>query len=229
MIVLALDTSTRAASVALVDGDAVLAESNLPPGVTHSRTLLPMIQELLENNGLTFHDPGLVAVGTGPGSFTGLRIGLAAAKGLAWGAGKPLVGVPTLDAMALAWSGDRRPICPLIDARKGQLYAALYDQDGSGGRQRRLDFGVYRVEELAGLITEETVFFGDGARTFGQALSDRLGGLYSRGPEIIDYPSAACTARLGAGLLAGGAVSDPAMVTPLYVRPPDIWKLAAGR
>ena len=179
MIVLALDTATRAPSVAVVDGETVLAESSLAPGETHSRTLLPLVKTLLDGAGLTFPELDLLAVGTGPGSFTGLRIGLAAAKGLAWAAGKPLVGVPTLDALALAWSGGEETVCTLIDARKGQLYAALYDLDGSESRQRRLDFGVYDVEELAGLITGETVFFGDGARAWGQALSDRLGGSVS--------------------------------------------------
>jgi tRNA threonylcarbamoyladenosine biosynthesis protein TsaB len=221
MIILALDTATRAPSLALVDGEAVLAEAGLPPGETHSRTLLPLLRTLLDQVGLTFAELDLVAVGTGPGSFTGLRIGLAAAKGLAWAAGKPLVGVSSLDTLARAWTGDGRTVCPLIDARKGQLYAALYDRDGSGTLRRRHDFGVYDAEALALLITEETVFFGDGARVWGQALSDRLGRLYFRGPESLDYPSAAYSARLGAELLAKGAVSNPALITPLYVRPPD--------
>ena len=229
MKALALDTSTLAASLALVDGPDVLAESNMPPTRTHSRILLPEIQRLLARVGLVIHDLDFIAVGLGPGSFTGLRIGLSAAKGLAWAAKKPLVGVPTLDALVRGLAPeDVIQACPLIDARKGQVYSALYRPDSEGRWDRRSEWGAYTAASLRDLIFEETVFFGEGARTWGRDLADLLGPLYTRGPEELDRPRAVHAAGEAFDLLARGVDTDPARVIPIYVRPPDIRK-SSGR
>ncbi len=222
MKILALDTSTLAATMALVDDSEVLAESNLPPGRTHSTTLLPEIRRILKDRALEVRDLDLIAVGLGPGSFTGLRIGLAAAKGLAWAAGKPLVGVPTLDALAMNHPPARTRICPLVDARKGQVYAALFEPDGAGGWQRTMEDGAFTPDELAALIKEDTVFFGEGARTWEESLSRTLGALFLRGEEHLDYPHAAGAARLAVSRYAQGTETDPARIVPRDIRPPDI-------
>ncbi|MDY6850705.1 MAG: tRNA (adenosine(37)-N6)-threonylcarbamoyltransferase complex dimerization subunit type 1 TsaB [Thermodesulfobacteriota bacterium] len=223
MKALALDTATPAGSAALVQGSAVLAESNLPPGKTHSRTLVPEIQRLLTRLGLTVHDLDLVAVGLGPGSFTGLRIGLAVAKGLAWAAGKPLVGVPSLDA--LVWGLPPRPIqaCPMLDARRGRVYAALYRSSGAEGAwKRQTEFTAHTLRTLAELVREETVFIGEAGKAWSRPLADELGPLFRAGPEDLVSPRAAQVARVAFDLFNQGVKTDPARIMPLYIRPPYI-------
>ena len=126
MLLLAFETSAKAASVALFEGDKLLGEQYQNTGLTHSQTLMVMAQELIRQCGKVPSDVEAVAVANGPGSFTGVRIGAAAAKGFAWGAEIPLYGVSTLEAMALglgAWEGY---ICPVMDARRNQVYNALF-------------------------------------------------------------------------------------------------------
>ncbi len=222
MKILALETATLAGSAALVEGGRILAESNLAPGRTHSSTLLPEIQKVLQEAGMSATDLDIVAVGLGPGSFTGLRIGLAIAKGLAWAAGKPLVGVPTLDAMARAVQpGDGGIICPVIDARKGQVYAAMYRPSGPLW-ERLTDYEALTPDGLAGIISEPVVFFGEGVRTWGGVISESLGPLFIRGDEAFDFPRAVNVAAEAEMLYDRGMAADPADVAPLYVRPPDI-------
>jgi tRNA threonylcarbamoyladenosine biosynthesis protein TsaB len=220
--ILALDTSTLAATMALTEDHKVLAESNLPPGRTHSTTLLPEIRRMLKEHTLDVRDVDLFAVGLGPGSFTGLRIGLAAAKGLAWAAGKPLVGVPTLDALARNHPPAQTRICPLLDARKGQVYAALFEPDEAGGWKRTMEEEAFTPDELAALIHEETVFFGEGVRTWEESLSQLLGAFFLRGEDNLDYPRAEAVARLAVHLFYEGTETDPAGIVPRYIRPPDI-------
>jgi len=222
MKALALDTATPAGSAALVQGAAVLAESNLSPGKTHSRTLVPEIQRLLARLDLTVHDLDLIAVGLGPGSFTGLRIGLAVAKGLAWAAGKPLVGVPSLDALVQGLPPQPIQACPMLDARRGQVYAALYRPGTQGAWERWTEFRAHTLETLAELVREETVFIGEGDKTWNQALADKLGPLFRAGPGDLVYPRAAQVARVAFDLLNQGVETGPARVMPLYIRPPDI-------
>ena len=126
MLLLAFETSAKAASVALFDGNNLLGEQYQNTGLTHSQTLMVMAEALLSQCGKTAQDVQAVAVANGPGSFTGVRIGVAAAKGFAWGADIPLYGVSTLEAMALglgAWEG---VICPVMDARRSQVYSSLF-------------------------------------------------------------------------------------------------------
>jgi len=207
--------------VALVDENKTLAELIVAEGLTHSRTLLPSVERLLSETGMSVSDLDLIAVTVGPGSFTGLRIGLSAAKGLAWAAQKPLVGVPSLDTLARNLTPGPRQFCPMIDARKGEVYAALYKFSSGDTIQRLTEFGAFKPERLAELIKEETAFFGDAARTWGRVLSDTLGPLYIRAPQELDYPRAAITARLGMALFAEGVESDPALIVPLYIRPSE--------
>jgi tRNA threonylcarbamoyladenosine biosynthesis protein TsaB len=183
---------------------------------------MPMIRDLLAAQGLTVRDVDLIAAGVGPGSFTGLRIGLAAAKGLAWAGGKPMIGVPTLDAMAAGHPPADPPICPLIDARKGQVFTAIYRYRESGW-VRDGEIGAYTPQALADTIDEPTVFFGDGLKKRAAALPELLGPKFIRGPESLDRPRAALIARLALVLVAQGAPADPALVMPLYIRPPDLW------
>lgn len=135
MIFLALESSAKAASAALCRDEFLLAESYQNSGLTHSRTLLPLVQELLGRCEMPLSEVDLIAVAHGPGSFTGLRIGLAAAKGLAWPEEKPCLGVSTLEAMAWNLCGVEGVVCCAMDARRSQVYNALFTMSPQGPRR----------------------------------------------------------------------------------------------
>ncbi len=206
---------------ALADRNEILAEAVAREGVTHSKTLLSSINGLLDQTGLNVRMLDLIAIDVGPGSFTGLRIGLSVAKGLAWAAEKPLVGVTSLDVMARSLPSTPLKICPLIDARKNEVYAALYKYGSEGTIERLFEPAVLKPQDLLALIDEETVFLGDGVRVWGRVLSDELGPLFNRAPEDLDFPKAHLAARLAQELFDKGAESDPAMILPFYIRPSE--------
>ncbi|MGN1002813.1 MAG: tRNA (adenosine(37)-N6)-threonylcarbamoyltransferase complex dimerization subunit type 1 TsaB [Oscillospiraceae bacterium] len=167
MKILALESSAKAASAALCQDGKLLAQSYQNAGLTHSVTLLPMAEELLKNAGLSLADVDAVAVAHGPGSFTGVRIGVSAAKGLCWGADKPAIGVSTLEAMA--WNGECAPpgslLCCAMDARRSQVYNALFTFEDGSPRRLCPDRAI-GLEELAEELkgTEKPIFvLGDGA------------------------------------------------------------------
>ena len=216
-------------STALANRDEILVEATAREGVTHSKTLIPTINGLLDKAGISIRNVDLIAIDVGPGSFTGLRIGLSVAKGLAFAAEKPLVGVTSLDIMARGMPPTSRMICPLIDARKNEVYAALYKYNADGELERLSEPAVLKPEILAAQVEEETVFLGDGVRVWGQILSDRLGPLFERAPEDFDFPKASIAARLGQELYECGAESNPAMILPAYIRPSDAELMLAGR
>jgi tRNA threonylcarbamoyladenosine biosynthesis protein TsaB len=221
MIVLAVETAAAGGSAALaVGGD--LRRSELAEGVTHSRTLVPEIEALLRGAGLTVFDLDLVVAGLGPGSFTGLRIGLAAAKGLAWAAEKPLVGVPSLDGLAAAAAGAADPVCPLIDARKDQVYAALYHPESSDRPGRASDYQALAPADFPRIIDGPTVFFGPGLARWADELAEALGDDFRPGPEHWHGLDAGRLIPLARRLFEEGADTDPARSAPLYVRPPDV-------
>jgi tRNA threonylcarbamoyladenosine biosynthesis protein TsaB len=229
MITLAIETSTLKGSTVLADRDEVLAEAVAREGATHSKTLLSNINGLLDQTGLNVRMLDLIAIDVGPGSFTGLRIGLSVAKGLAWAAEKPLVGVTSLDVLARGLPPNPLKICPLIDARKNEVYAALYKYGSEGALERLSEPAVLKPQDLLALIDEETVFLGDGVRVWGQVLSDELGPLFNRAPEDLDFPKAQLTARLAQELFDQGAESDPAMILPFYIRPSEAELLWAAK
>ena len=167
MLILALESSAKAASAALARDGALVAQEFINNGLTHSQTLLPMAEKLLRDAGITVRDIDAVAVSHGPGSFTGIRIGVSAAKGLCWGAEKPAIGVSTLEAMA--WNGVDAPegsiICCAMDARRSQIYNALF-AFADGKPQRLCKDRAIALEELAQELRgcEKPIFvLGDGA------------------------------------------------------------------
>ena len=163
MLILALESSAKAASVALMEGEKLIAQYSQCSGLTHSRTLLPMVDDMLKNTENTIAGVDLIAVAHGPGSFTGIRIGVSTVKGLAWAADKMCVGVSTLEAMA--WHGVSAVglICPVMDARRSQVYNALFEMT-DGKPQRLCDDRAIALEELAEEIRGKNAFLvGDGA------------------------------------------------------------------
>ncbi len=213
MLILALESSAKAASAALYEGDKLLGMSLMHCGLTHSETLLPMAEELLRRTGRGMEGVDLVAVARGPGSFTGIRIGVATAKGLCWGGNTPCCGVSTLEAMA--WQGahlEGRLLCCVMDARRGQVYNGLFRAEG--GRPLRLgEDRALSLDELLPELEEAPVLLGDGALlTAGEM--DRRGIAYTLAPEPVRIQSAWGVA-LAAAHAPESAWGEP---DPVYLR-----------
>ena len=213
MRVLAIETSTLAGGVALLDGDRVRAEYLLDVSATHSERLMPAIDRVLADAGWRAADLQGLAVAVGPGSFTGLRIGLSAAKGLAFALGIPIAAVPTLDAMAAALPFAALPVCPVLDARKGEVYCALYRWSGHAMR-REWDYLALPPTTLAARLTEPVIALGDGAHA---VASPHL----RPAPPHRRAPSPAAVGVLGTARLAAGDVVAAADLTPIYLRPSE--------
>ena len=164
MKILALDSSAVVASVALCDGERLLAEYTLNNGNTHSETLLPMVECLFRHFGVTAGDIDLFAVSSGPGSFTGVRIGAATLKGLAFASEKPCVGVSTLEALAENLVSLSGLICPVMNARRSQVYTALFRSDGQRLVRLMEDsaLSIAELDEILAAYGEEVLFCGDG-------------------------------------------------------------------
>ena len=166
MLILALESSAKAASVALMQDAELLAQYSQCSGLTHSRTLLPMVEDMLKNTDKKLADVDFIAVAHGPGSFTGIRIGVSTVKGLAWASDKKCVGVSTLAAMAWHGAAAGGLVCPVMDARRSQVYNALFEIKDSAPERLCRD----RAIELSELATElkgydrEVLLVGDGAR-----------------------------------------------------------------
>ena len=166
MKILALETSATAASVAVCEDEALLAQSFQYSGLTHSRTLVPMVEAILCNSGLSIEDMDVIAVAAGPGSFTGLRIGVATAKGLAWAAGKPCAAVSTLEAMAWQMAHMDGICVPVMDARRHQYYNALF-RCGNGVPERLTPDRAIDTKELLEelkALADRKLLVGDGAK-----------------------------------------------------------------
>ncbi len=193
MLILGLESSAKAASAALCRDGELIAQYSQCSGLTHSRTLLPMVEDLLKNTETKLSDVDAVAVARGPGSFTGIRIGVAAVKGLCWGAEKPAIGVSTLAAMA--WNGvaagEGAHICCCMDARRQQIYNAVFEiRDGKPARL--VPDRAISIEELASELEkcEKRVFLvGDGARLCYNRLGE-LGISCTLAPEPLTQQSA---------------------------------------
>ena len=164
MKILSVDSSATVASVALSEGGRLLAEYTLNNKNTHSETLLPMIESLLSFFSMEIGDVDIFAVSTGPGSFTGVRIGTATVKGLAFASDKPCVGVSTLEAIAYNLRFHRGIVCPVMNARRSQVYTAIFRSDGEKLERLTEDLAI-SIAELDGMLAEyneETVLAGDG-------------------------------------------------------------------
>jgi len=219
MKILALESSATAASVALCEDEALIAQSFRDTGLTHSQTLLPMTEELLAHCGLTVADLDLIAVAAGPGSFTGLRIGVATAKGLAWAAQLPCAGCSTLEAMAWNLAGLDGELCAAMDARRHQVYNARFRAENGTITRLTEDRAIALedlIEELRGTKTTQIVL-GDGARLCWEALT--AAGIPARlAPPNLRQQTAWGVARLGLELAKAGQTVPPEELVPVYHR-----------
>ena len=219
MLILAFETSAKAASVAIYDGQKLLAESYQNTGLTHSQTLMVMAEDALKQCGKTAADVTAVAVAEGPGSFTGVRIGAAAAKGFAWGKEIPCYGISTLEAMAEALGIFQGYVCPVMDARRAQVYNALfYVNQGTVSRvtpDRAIalsDLG----EELKNL-SEPVFLVGDGSNLCYNTLQKEIPDLVLP-PEHRMHQRAVGVAILAARQAEQGIAPDGAELVPNYLR-----------
>jgi tRNA threonylcarbamoyladenosine biosynthesis protein TsaB len=220
MRVLGVETSTLAGSVALLDGDQLVGEDTLNVRVTHSERLLAAIDRVLHDAGWTLATLDGLAVAAGPGSFTGLRIGVSTVKALAFSLRIPVAAVSTLESLAWALPFCLHPVCPVLDARKGEVYAALFHWEGER-LIRDWEDQALAPEELCRRLDGAVTFVGDGIATYGGLLRERLGPLAVFAPPARRLPSAACVAQLGQARLLAGETSDPVTLTPRYLRPSE--------
>ena len=219
MLILAFETSAKAGSVALADEKKLLGESYQNTGLTHSQTLLTMAQDLLESCGLTPGDVTHVAVAAGPGSFTGVRIGVAAAKGFAWGGELPCCGVSTLESMALQMGVHQGYICPVMDARRSQVYNALFHAE-AGVCTRMAEDRAISLEDLGNELKnlQEPIFLvGDGSILCYNTLLEQVPGLVLP-PEHRMHQRASGVALAAKEQIARGEAGDAASLTPNYLR-----------
>src|SRR6202521_5337177 len=222
--VLGLDTSSSIASIGLVGGGRILA-TLARPVKCHGADLPAAVDELLRTAGVGIHELSAIAVGTGPGSFTGLRVGLSYVKGLAAGARIRIVGIPSLDAMALCGAGSptarpRVKICPILDARKGEVYTSLYELVTDALEKETGDL-VIPLDEIASRFTGEVLFVGESKAEDAPVLVVRSGGRATVAGIATLSHQGSFIAALGAARVARSDVDEAATLEPLYVRAPE--------
>ena len=219
MLILAFETTAKAGSVALLDENKLLGESYQNTGLTHSQTLMVMAEDLLKQCGKTMADVTAVAVAEGPGSFTGVRIGVAAAKGLAWGGELPCYGVSTLESMALTLGAYQGYVCPVMDARRSQVYNALFYVN-SGTIERVKEDRAIALSDLAEeLKTLDGPIFlvGDGSNLTYNTLKDAIANLVLPAEHRM-HQRASGVALAAAKKIAAKESGDGAALTPNYLR-----------
>lgn len=223
MNILAVDTATKACSVAVMADETMIAEMTINHGQTHAKLLMNMIHRTLKFSSLTINDIDGFAVTTGPGSFTGLRIGLSTIKGFAAATAKPIVGVSTLAALSYPFSSSGKLICPLLDARRGEVYTARYRFDG-------LQMNTLQEPRAATLmnaivdIDEPCIFVGDGVAQNKNALLDKLGPMAMIANSGQHPINASNVASLSMSRFKINDTDDINKLVPLYIRKSDAEK-----
>jgi len=217
MLVLGIDTSTPIGSVGITENDKPLAELTLNVETTHSERLLESIDFLLKNSGVGLSDIELIAYAQGPGSFTGLRIGLATVKGIALSTGKKIIGVSSLKSLAMNFIYSKYPVCTMIDARKNEVYSAIFELSDAKpkmlGKEIVVDPG-----DLIRKIRRKTVFVGTGARLYKDLIKKKAGKLALIAPSRMDISRGVNVAALGLENYRRGKTSDLNTALPKYLR-----------
>jgi len=220
MKILAVDTATKSCSVAVIDGGTLLAESTSFKGQTHSRQLLNIIDSVLEQAGLKIAQLDGFAVSIGPGSFTGLRIGISSVKGLAFSLDKPVVGVSTLQTLAYQCKQNPYLICPILDARKHEVYFCHY-RFKEGYLEKESQERVASPTEAFREIREPCLFVGNGAKLYQEVICSGLGGLAHFAAESQDTIQASAVAWLSLPRFKRQETDDVQLLVPQYIRKSD--------
>jgi tRNA threonylcarbamoyladenosine biosynthesis protein TsaB len=220
---LAMDTATPVTSVAVGSDSGTLASLTVRHERRHAEVLAPAVRWVLEHAEVEAGSLAGIAVGVGPGLFTGLRVGVSTAKALAQAWQLPMVAVPSLDLLAFAHRDVRRTICPVIDARRGEVFTSLY-RPVPGGVVRLVEYHVLRPDQLAAALEgrrEEVLLCGDGALAHREAFG-RLDDRCHLGSQAMAMPSAGALVELAAPRFHREQTASPLEVTPLYLRRPDV-------
>ncbi len=234
MKIIAIDSSGLVASVAIVEDESVIAEYNVQYKKTHSQTLLPMLDELKKMVELDLHTVDAIAIAKGPGSFTGLRIGSATAKGLGFALDIPIVEIPTLDGLACNLYGTDKMVCPIMDARRNQVYTGLYSfiskeinitEESNPIRSFELNtilpqcaVPIREIAEQCNGQNREVIFLGDGVPVFAQQLKELMKVPYGFAPAHMNRQRAAAFAFLAMEKLRRGETVTAAEHAPEYLR-----------
>ena len=223
MLILALDSTAQVGSVALCEDERLIAEYTLNTGHTHSETLLPMVESVLKISGYTVDDMDLFVCTAGPGSFTGVRIGAATIKGIAYGKDTPCIGVSTLEALALNGMALEGILCPCMNARRQQVYNTLFDCDGAA-LTRLCEDRALAITELGEELMEKypdrpVYLMGDGAKLTYDALSETMGARLVLLPERLIHQSGYNAAMCGLRLYREGVHTTDFELVPVYLRP----------
>lgn len=220
MKILALDSSGIVASVAVVEDDNLLGEYTVNYKKTHSQTLLPMLDEVASMIELDMETIDAIAVAAGPGSFTGLRIGSATAKGLGLALKKPLIAIPTVEGLAYNLYDAKGLICPLMDARRSQVYTGIYQFENHKLKTvvEQCAVGIEEILEKINQLGKEVIFLGDGAAVFAETIKENIKVPYSFAPAHLNKQRASAVAALGMEYYRDGKTETAMEHKPEYLR-----------
>ena len=220
MKILAIDSSGLVATVAILEDDELIAEYTVNYKKTHSETLLPMLDEISKMTDLDLKSIDMIAVSKGPGSFTGLRIGSATVKGLAYALNVPVVSVPTVDALSMNLWGTDKLVCPIMDARRNQVYTGLYDFIGDR-HHVVMEQTAMGIEELIDMINQKkwsVVFLGDGVPVYKDVIEEKLKVSHLYAPANMNRQRAASLGVLAFEYIKKGIVETADEHKPEYLR-----------
>ena len=220
MKILALDSSGMAASVAVVEDENMLAEYTVNYKKTHSQTLLPMLDAAVQMIQLKLDTIDAIAVASGPGSFTGLRIGSATAKGLGLALDKPIIGVPTTQALAYNLYGAGGVVCPIMDARRNQVYTGIYGFENGHLEilEDQMAADIYQVIEKLNALKRQVIFTGDGISVYREVIDQNIQVPAEYAPAHLNRQRASAVAALAMEYLKAGRVQTAAEHRPEYLR-----------
>lgn len=220
MKILGLDSSGLVASVAVVEDEALIAEYTVNYKKTHSQTLLPMLDEIAKMINLDLESVDAIAVAAGPGSFTGLRIGSATAKGLGLALKKPLISVPTVEALAYNLYDTDGLICPIMDARRSQVYTGVYRFEDHRLKvvEDQMAVSIGTLIEKCNSYGENVIFLGDGVPVFREKIEEDLNVPYSFAPAHVNKQRASAVAALGMVYYSEGKYETAMEHVPDYLR-----------
>lgn len=221
MKILGIDSSGVAASVAILEDEQLVAEYMVNYKLTHSQTLMPMIDEICKMVEVDLSTIDAIGVTDGPGSFTGLRIGVGTAKGMALALDIPIVGVSTLDAIAHNLPYTENLICPILDARREQVYTALYQWE-EGSLKRLTEHMVIPIDDILNKITrygKDVVFFGDGIPVYREKITNHLGDYAKFAPPSLRLQRASTVAQIAMEAAKVGDTISHMEFSPTYLRP----------
>ena len=217
MIILAIETSTMTGGIAILEDEGLIAESRLNIKVTHSERIFKEIDALLKKSSLKIDDIDVFGISIGPGSFTGLRVGLSTVKGLVYATGKKVVAVSTLEAMALNIPFAQFHVCPMLDARRKEVYTALFKWEDKR-LVKIINEQAIKIEDLLSSIDKTTIFLGEGALVYKENIIKSIGSLaiFAHPQYMVPFPSN--IAYLAMQKAKKDIFDDPIKLTPLYLR-----------